>query len=100
MENGVTLSYQDMLDNCTKLTSYAEDFTTLKENVSTLVASFNDVWTGKSQETFQEDYATLTRSFTDAITVMQEITTMVQSYVNDMQEIENAYGSGAHVSIQ
>ncbi len=99
MADEVRLSYQSMADNCAKLNEYAEQFTEVSGNVSTLVGSFTGVWTGQAEATFEEDYATLTKSFTDAISVMQEITTMVQNYVNDMQEIENAYGSASHVSI-
>lgn len=99
MAEEVRLSYQSMADNCGRLREFARQFTDVSGNVTSLVGSFTGVWTGQAEATFEEDYATLTKSFNDAINVMEEITTMVQNYVNDMQEIENAYGGASHVSI-
>lgn len=100
MAGEVRLSYQEMTDNCTKLDEYIGEFTEMTGYVSTIVSSFTDVWVGQAKESFVEDYETLTKSFANTVDVMREITTMIKNYVNDMQEIDNAYGSGAHVSIQ
>lgn len=99
MAGEVRLSYQEMEDNCGKLRDYAGQFSSLSGDVAAVVGSFTGAWTGQAEATFEEDYNTLTTSMNNAITAMEEITTMVQNYVNDMQEIEAAYGNGSHVSI-
>lgn len=100
MGDGVKLSYQDMLDNCSKLDQFAGQLTEVTSSISTLVGSFTGSWAGQAEATFEDDYATLTQAFKESTLVMQEITTMIQNYVNDMQEIENAYGGGSHVEFK
>lgn len=99
MAGEVRLSYGEMEDNCSRLKDYAEQFMSLSDNVNSVVGSFSGAWTGQAEAAFEEDYTTLMTSMKSAIDAMQEITTLVQSYVNDMQEIEAAYGGSSHVSI-
>ncbi|MGN1314270.1 MAG: WXG100 family type VII secretion target [Lachnospiraceae bacterium] len=99
MAGEVRLSYGEMEDNCSRLKDYAGQLMSISESVTSVVGSFSGVWTGQAETAFEEDYTTLMTSMKSAIDVMEEITTMVQGYVNDMQEIEAAYGSSSHVTI-
>ncbi len=99
MENQVKLSYDDMRDNCTKLRDYAGQVDTIAGYVDTLVGSLSDVWVGQAKTTFEGDYDTLMKAMKETTSTMLEITEMVTNYINDMQEVEAAYGGSAHVSI-
>ncbi len=98
MADSVKLTYQEMKDNCGSLKTYAEQYAETASSVTTLVGTFTGSWEGVAEQKFEEDYTTLTNAMNTAINTMNEITALVESYVNDMQEIESAYGTN-HVSV-
>lgn len=99
MPGEVKLSYQEMRANCNKLAAHAETLETIRSEADNIVKSFTGVWMGQAQQVFEEDYMLIFTSLTKAIETMTSITTTVQNYVNDMEEVESAYGSGPHVTI-
>lgn len=98
MEGAVKLTYDEMTQNCTTLKAYADDYETTAQSVTALVGTFTGSWEGKAEQVFEEDYTTLTTAMTTAVETMREITTLVESYVASMQEVEAAYGQ-SHVTV-
>ncbi|MDO4304367.1 MAG: WXG100 family type VII secretion target [Bacillota bacterium] len=98
MAGTVRLTYEEMNSNCTSLKSYASEYESTAQAVLSLVDSFSGSWEGQAEATFEEDYRTLTNAMKTSTETMREITTLVESYVNSMQEIENAYGK-SHVTV-
>lgn len=98
MAGAVKLTYDEMTQNCTTLKAYADDYETTAQSVTSLVSSFTGAWEGEAEATFEEDYNVLTNAMTTAIETMREITTLVESYVASMQEVEAAYGK-SHVTV-
>lgn len=98
MAGTVKLTYEQMLDNCTRLRAYADEYASTAQDVTSLVSSFTGSWEGTAEATFEEDYNVLTNAMKTATETMLEITALAESYVNSMQEIENAYGK-SHVTV-
>lgn len=98
MAGSVKLTYDEMRNNCTTINGYADEYEQTAQNVSTLVSAFTGAWEGEAEAKFEEDYNVLTNAMKTAVDTMREITTLVQNYVDSMEEIEAAYGQN-HVSI-
>ena len=99
MQGEVRLSYEEMRGNCDRLENHAATVESIRDEADRLVKSFTGVWTGQAEQTFEEDYNLIFTCLTKAIDTMNSITMTVRNYVNDMEEVEAAYGSGSHVSI-
>lgn len=98
MTGSVRLTYEQMLQNCTTLKAYADEYEQTAQNVTNIVSSFTGAWEGEAEAKFEEDYNVLTNAMRTAINTMNEITVLAENYVNSMQEIEAAYGKN-HVSV-
>ncbi len=98
MAETVKLSYSDMRENCTRLKSCAEEYSSTASDVTSLVSSFTGAWEGQAEATFEEDFRVLTDAMKTATETMVEIINLVDSYVNSMEEVENAYGK-SHVTV-
>ena len=99
MQDGVKLSYGELRDYCQRLDNHAGTIETIKDEAEKIVESFTVVWTGQAEKVFQDDYTLIVSSLSQAMNTMREVTSMVRNYVNDMEEVESAYGGGSHVSI-
>ena len=98
MTGTVRLTYEEMLSNCNSLKTYANEYESTAQNVTSLVSSFTGSWEGEAELKFEEDYNVLTNAMKTAVDTMREITILAENYVNSMQEIETAYGKN-HVSM-
>ncbi len=99
MQGTVSLTYEEMRANCDRLENHASTIEGIRDEADRLVKSFTGVWTGQAEQVFEEDYTLIFTSLSKAIETMLSITTTVRNYVNDMEEVESAYGAGSHVSI-
>lgn len=98
MAGMVKLTYEEMLQNCSNLRNFADQYEETSRSVMNIVSAFTGAWEGDAEAKFEEDYNVLNNSMTTSINVMREITTLAESYVNSMQEVEAAYGQ-SHVSV-
>ena len=46
----------------------------------------------------EEDYRLMVESINTTIEAMNEVTELIQHYIADMRELEEAYGRGPHVT--
>ncbi|MBD5474815.1 MAG: WXG100 family type VII secretion target [Lachnospiraceae bacterium] len=98
MEGGVKLTYQEMRTNCDSLNTQAGELERVTGEVKRLVGSFTNCWEGTAEANFEDDYNTLSSAISTTTETLREITTLVQNYVNSMEEVETAYGK-SHVTV-
>lgn len=97
--DSLKMSYDDMQAEITKLEQYAQDFETATTNMSTSVGVLCDNWTSASTEAYRTDYTALTKNFSDTLGVVRDLIKSTQSYIADMQAVDEAY-SKTKVSVK
>ena len=94
----VMLTYNEMEDNCAKLVNLISEVTEESNSIQNIVKSFEGASKGQSKEVFEEDYRLMVESINTTIEAMNEVTELIQHYIADMRELEEAYGRGPHVT--
>lgn len=91
MSNGLCMDYDDMETCCTQLQSIAQNILEEKTSLLTKVNTLCDAWSSEASPVYQQDFTTVGSQIDKIGELVNELTQSIQSYVNDMRQLDSAY---------